>query len=110
MINFLYKVLLTFNATAWIIVVFFIKEDGGCSLINKASNFIKSMVYFKDTDIYIPLWIPNIFFLAIPILTSYLSLSIASRLSLDTLNNCGDIEKSTNSFLPTYLGYFFIGR
>jgi hypothetical protein len=87
--NFLYRLLLTFNATSLIIVIFLVKEqvlinEIDCRLLN-LPNYVSHFVYF-------------------------LSLLIAIFLSKDNIQEASilSIEQANNAFLPSYLGYFFV--
>lgn len=89
MVNFLYKLLLTFNSTSWVIVVYGMKQKwtiGNC-----------------------PYWLISIVLLLIPIFTSFMSTLCFKGLSKDTVTLCSQIENANNAFIPTYLGYFFVG-
>lgn len=96
MINFLYRLLLTFNATSLIIVVYLVKSK--CNL----SDFFNI--------IRLPNYISYIAFVLIPIVLTFLSLVISKYLSKDsiTINTIKNIEQANNAFLPSYLGYFFV--
>ena len=87
--NFLYKLLLTFNSTSWVLVLYGVKHEW--TLWN------------------IPNWIFDLILLAIPILTSLVALIIANFFGNDNMNSCGEVEYANSSFIPTYLGYFFVG-
>lgn len=89
MINFFYKLLLTFNSTSWVIVIYGIKDKWA---INDC-----------------PYWIVSIALLIIPVLTSFISTFCFRGLSKDNITKCSEIENANNSFIPTYLGYFFVG-
>lgn len=89
MINFLYKLLLTFNSTSWVIVIYGIKN--------------------KWTISNCPYWIISILLLLIPVITSLISILCFKGLSKDNLTICNEIENADNAFIPTYLGYFFVG-
>lgn len=95
--NFLYRLLLTFNATSLIIVVFLVKKQ---VLINGISCYLEK----------IPNYISYIIYLLIPIGLTYLSLLIARFLSKDNISegSISSIEQANNAFLPSYLGYFFV--
>lgn len=89
MLEILYKLLLTLSSTSWVVVIFCIKEE-------------------------YTLWkIPSIIFglilLVISILISLVSLLLATKLSKDNFIGCKAIENVNNAFIPTYLGYFFVG-
>ena len=43
------------------------------------------------------------------LILSALSLFLAKKLGTDNLEKCLEIENANNSFIPTYLGYFFLG-
>lgn len=89
MVNFLYKLLLTFNSTSWVVVIYGIKQKwtiGNC-----------------------PYWIISIALLLIPIFTSLISILCFKRLSKDNVTMCSQVENTNNAFIPTYLGYFFVG-
>lgn len=95
--NFIYRLLLTFNATSLIIVVFLVKEQVlingiDCRLINM-QPYISYIIYF-----------------IVPIGLTYLSLLIAHFLSKDNIKEASvlSIEQANNAFLPSYLGYFFV--
>lgn len=89
MVNFFYKLLLTFNSTSWVVVIYGIKQ--------------------KWTIANFPYWIISIALLLIPIFTSFISILCFKGLSKDNVTLCSQIENTNNAFIPTYLGYFFVG-
>lgn len=92
MLNFLYQIFLTINATSLIIVVFMIKEH---TVIPLLSNY--------------PNWVSYTIFIFIPVILTYISLIQTRYLSNDDIGgNIKDIEQANNTFLPSYLGYFFV--
>lgn len=87
----LYKCFLTFNAISLIFVVFIIKED-----------------HKHCADIYMILTHGVAF---VPILLTWLSLkaSVLKIFSSDSIQSPPkEIENANNSYLPSYLGYFFV--
>jgi len=91
-IQWLYKLLLAFNATSLILVVFFIKEQ----------------YYFYSLYKY-PLWVSYIVCILCPVVTTWISLILKKFLSDDSIEKQPlNIEQANNSFLPSYLGYFFV--
>lgn len=87
-VNFLFKLLLSLNATSWMLVVYFIKEGT-------------------------TMWkIPQAFFglilLLIPIGLSLTTILISNFLGTDSIKDCQEFNLADNEFLPTYLGYFFV--
>lgn len=95
--NFLYRLLLTFNATSLIIVVFLVKEQ---VLINGISCYLENIPNYVSYTIYF----------LVPVILTYLSLLIARFLSKDNISKGSilSIEQANNAFLPSYLGYFFV--
>ena len=87
--NRAYRVFLAINATSWMLVVYFIK--------------------IEYTIAPYPAWLFSIFLLLIPIVFSKISLILTCRLSRDNIDECCELKDVNNTFLPTYLGYFFIG-
>lgn len=87
--NFIYKILLTINATMWMPVVYAIKVG--------------------TTVGEIPQIIFDVLLLCIPIILSLISIGVSSFLSFDVQNRkCQEFSLADNEFLPTYLGYFFV--
>ena len=87
--NRIYKMFLTLNATSWVVVIYGIKEEW--------------------TIAPLPSWIFGGLLLLAPVLLSVASIFLTLLLSKDTLENCGTLEEANSSFLPIYLGYFFVG-
>ena len=91
-IQLAYKLLLTFNATSMILVVYFIKEQ----------------YYFNCLDKF-PTWTSYMACMLFPVVTTGISLLLKKFLSYDSIEKQPlDIEQANNSFLPSYLGYFFV--
>ncbi len=99
MINFLYKILLTFNSTSLLLVVYWIKEQ---HLINWSSISPK-LANIPDFVSY------GIYFF-IPVLLTLFSLWLAKFLDNDNIDKSKitEVEQANNAFLPSYLGYFFV--
>lgn len=97
MINYLYRILLTFNSTSLIVVVYLVKER--CTI----SDFNISLFTF-------PNYISYVIYVLIPIILTLISLYISKYLSKDSidLGKVKQIEQANNAFLPSYLGYFFV--
>lgn len=90
--NFIFKLLLTFNATSTMLVVYLIKERYYLLILEK-----------------LPMWISHIAFLLTPLLLTLISLWMKRFLSKDDINyGMLNIEEANNAFLPSYLGYFFV--
>lgn len=92
MVEFLYRIFLTFNATSPILVTFFIKQ--------------RYPIYYLDK---FPIWISYIVFIIIPVILTWISLILKTYLSKDSIESeIKDVEQVNNAFLPSYLGYFFV--
>ena len=90
--DFLFKVLLTFNATSTMIVVYLIKEKSYVPCLEK-----------------FPIWVSHIVFLLLPLLLTLISIWMKRWLSKDDINHdLLGVEEANSSFLPSYLGYFFV--
>ena len=93
MINFLYKILLTFNSTSLLIVIYWIKEQkliDWSSISPKLSNIPHFVSY-------------GIYFL-IPVLLTLFSLWLANYLDNDSIeeNKISEVEQANNAFLPNH--------
>lgn len=103
MINIAFRLLLTFNATSLLVIIFLVQKgytlghflaDTGClGWLNTMPNTVSYALY-----------------LLIPLSSTGLSISLSRKLGKDEFKQ-GDvatIEHANNSFLPSYLGYFFV--
>jgi len=96
----LYRLLLSFNSTSLLIVVY----------------LVKSGYLFLPKNIWINVspWISYAIFLIIPVLTTILSILVIDFLDSDSIelkngkSKINFIEQANNQFLPSYLGYFFV--
>ncbi len=88
MLNCLFRIVLTVNATSWLLVIYGVKEKWEIGII--------------------PFWGTTIFLLAIPILMTFVSIWLAHFLGNDEVSECKECILADNEFLPVYLGYFFV--
>lgn len=101
MVNFVFRLFLTFNATSLIIVVYLIKSQ---ITLNNISLYIECM----------PDYISYMIYFVVPILFTSLSLLMAYKLANDSIESQNgksaikEIEQANNAYLPSYLGYFFV--
>ncbi len=95
--NFIYRLLLTFNATSLIIVIYLVKEE---VIINEFH-----FVFYE-----LPSYFSYMFYFLIPFFLTFLSILIARYLGEDNISigTIKSIEQANNAFLPSYLGYFFV--
>lgn len=86
--NYLFRILLTVNATSWIIIIYAIKEEWAIP--------------------HVPMWICGIIYLLVPVLLSLLSILLFKYFDDDKIEICQELSLADNEFLPVYLGYFFL--
>lgn len=98
--NILFRILLTFNATSLLVIIY---------LVQKTQTLGK---FFPDSNLLA--CIPNIvsycMYLLVPILLTGTSIMLSSLLGQDEFKSgtTSSIAHANNSFLPSYLGYFFV--
>lgn len=99
-LNFLFRFLLTFNATSLLVIIFLVQK--GFAL----SYFFPGHPWLEE----IPNAFSYILYILVPILLTGLSLLLSSLLGKDEFkkDQVDSIAHANNSFLPSYLGYFFV--
>lgn len=86
--GFIFRFVLTANATSWMIVIYGIKEQWSfCTLST---------------------WITGLVLLFIPIVLSSLTILLTFFLGCDGIQNGRECTLADNDFLSIYLGYFFV--
>jgi len=101
MINFLFRLFLTFNATSLILVIYLVKSQ---IIING----------LHPSMINLPHYISYLIYFGIPIFLTYLSLLLSNKLTDDSIemdngkSTIREMECANNAYLPSYLGYFFV--
>lgn len=101
MINLIFRLFLTFNATSLILVIYLVKEQ---IVLNVIHESVVNMPYFISYIIYF----------LIPVLFTYLSLLLSNKLANESIEPekgipaIREIEQANNTYLPSYLGYFFV--
>ncbi|OIP53078.1 MAG: hypothetical protein AUK31_02165 [Fibrobacteres bacterium CG2_30_45_31] len=96
--NFLFRILLTFNATSLLLLVFLVQK--GYTLVH----------FFPNCCLAMPNILSYLIYMLVPIFLTLLSILLSGKLGKDRFNH-GDaiaIEHANNNFLPSYLGYFFV--
>ena len=86
--NFIFKFLLTLNATSWMLIVYAIKE--------------------KWSIFCIPYWAFHLILVAVVILLSLGVLLMSKCFGKEYLSCCEEFSLADNEFLSVYLGYFFV--
>ncbi|QIA08821.1 hypothetical protein [Draconibacterium halophilum] len=99
MMNFIYRILLTFNSTSLLLVVFAIKEQYTVNWVD-----LHPKLYF------LPDWVSYLLYFLAPVLLTLFSLWLSRFLSKDNIDKgkVEEVEQANNAFLPSYLGYFFV--
>lgn len=96
--DFVYRILLTINATSLLIIVYFVKMDKTPYWASYLPDIIVSSGVF-----YIIYLAPVLIFTALLILISCFLPQDEFR-----VGDIVELEQAANSFLPSYLGYFFV--
>lgn len=100
MINIVFRLLLTFNATSLLLIIFLVQKGfvlghffPDCSWLVELPNAVSHLIYFL-----------------VPVFLTGISLLLSSCLGKDDFKagSVESIEHANNSFLPSYLGYFFV--
>ena len=86
--NFLFKILLTINATSWMVILYVINQ--------------------KYTIFKLPYWLFDVLLFLFPILLSLFSIWLSKLRGKDDFSECKEFSLADNEFLPVYLGYFFL--
>lgn len=101
MINFIFRLFLTFNATSLILVIYLVKSE---ITLNSLSTFLSEL----------PTFISYTFYFIIPVIFTFLSLRSSKWLEDDSIEiednepKIKEVEQANNAYLPSYLGYFFV--
>lgn len=88
MIYFLFRVLLSFSATSWMLAVYLIKTH---------TSFLG-----------LPMIVAALIYIIILSLIAFIALQLTRRLEKDEVVECLTFDLADNEFLPVYLGYFFV--
>lgn len=98
--NFVFRLLLTFNATSLLVIIFLVQKGYVFGQLFPNSPYITAL----------PNWISYICYLLIPTALTGASIFLSKFLGKDEFKDrtVESIEHANNSFLPSYLGYFFV--
>ena len=98
--NFIFRLLLTFNATSLLVIIYLVKMG------HDLGYFFENCSYLVD----LPAAVSYIAYILIPILLTGVSIVLCPLLGKDGFKagQVVSIEHANNSFLPSYLGYFFV--
>jgi hypothetical protein len=100
MLNIAFRLLLTVNATSLLLIVYLVQNK------HTLSYFFNGICWLQK----LPNFFSYILYSLITLLLTWISIHLSCKLGKDTFNkgevDC--IEHANNSFLPSYLGYFFV--
>jgi len=98
--NIAFRLLLAFNATSLLLIVFLVQK-----------SFTLGYFFPEHPRLLIlPSYVSYFIYSAVPVLLTGLSILLSDRLGKDEFKkgSVESIEHANNSFLPSYLGYFFV--
>lgn len=103
MLNFMFRGLLAFNATSLLVIIYLVQHGITLEKIFPWLGQFSWVVNLPNLFSYF------IYMLATIVLTG-ISIHLSSHLGKDTFESSEiiSIEYANNSFLPSYLGYFFV--
>lgn len=99
MANFLFRLLLTFNATLLLLIIFLVQNR------KVLETLIPALAQFN-----LPSLISYAAYLVVPIALTGISIFLSSHLGKDEFKKgeIESIEHANNGFIHSYLGYFFV--
>lgn len=103
MINIAFRLLLTFNATSLLVIIFMVQKGHTLGhFLDDQTNvgWLNSLPNAVSYGLYV----------LVPFLSTGLSILLSTKLGRDEFKQgeVVSIEHANNSFLPSYLGYFFV--
>ncbi|MBC3936742.1 hypothetical protein H8K47_15345 [Undibacterium sp. CY7W] len=98
--NIAFRLLLTFNATSLLVIIFLVQKSFTLDCFFKSQPWL----------VQLPNAISYLVYFLVPVFLTGLSILVSSRLGKDEFKKgtVESIEHANNSFLPSYLGYFFV--
>ena len=98
--NVLFRLLLTFNATSLLLLIYLVQKGLTLAVLFPCNITVATWPNMASYSLYF----------VVPILLTGLSILLSSRLGSDEFKQgeVESIEHANNSFLPSYLGYFFV--
>ena len=103
MLNIAFRLLLTFNATSLLIIIFLVQKKYTLNSITEHTFLAQALNQLPNSFSYFV-------YLITPIISTGLSIFLIEKLGQDSFKKgeISSIEYANNSFLPSYLGYFFV--
>ncbi|OJA04983.1 hypothetical protein [Halomonas sp. QHL1] len=100
MINFTFRLLLAFNSTSLLLIIFAVQKGYTLNYFFSTYKILAAL----------PNMVSYLAYFLVPVLLTGVSILLSSKLGKDKFNpgEVKGIEHANNSFLPSYLGYFFV--
>lgn len=104
--NLVFRLILTFNATSLLLIIFLVQKEYTLGYFFTSCPFIPCLPDLAD----LPNHISYTLYLSVPIILTGISVILSTWLGKDSFGpgQIVSIEHANNSFLPSYLGYFFV--
>ena len=98
--NFAFRLLLTFNATSLLAIIFLVQKG----------HTLGHFYPYNAQLLALPNTVSYLLYFFVPVLLTRLSILLSAKLGKDEFEKgkVSSIEHANNSFLPSYLGYFFV--
>ncbi|EWH04385.1 membrane protein [Pseudoalteromonas lipolytica SCSIO 04301] len=98
--NLLFRLLLTFNATSLLVIIFLVQKAYTLGYFFDDCTFLVGMHNMVSYGLYF----------TVPVIFTGVSIYLSRYLGKDDFKTGQviDMEHANNSFLPSYLGYFFV--
>lgn len=102
-INIIFRLLLTLNSTFLLVIIYLVQK--GITL----QRIFLHVTCFKPLPLF-PSYVSYALYISIPLFLTFISILLRSKLGEDSFKagEVVSIEYANNSFLPSYLGYFFV--
>lgn len=103
MLNFIFRGLLAFNATSLLVIIYLVKQGITLDVLFPWLSQFSWIVDLPNLTSYF-------IYIIVTLLLTWISIFLSSGLGKDTFESgeIVSIEYANNSFLPSYLGYFFV--
>lgn len=101
--NTIFRLLLTLNATSLLVIIFLVQKG---YTLGHFSSGIEWLSWART----LPNSVSYLIYFLVPVFSTGISILLSSKLGKDDFKSgeVESIEHANNSFLPSYLGYFFV--
>lgn len=104
--NLVFRLLLTFNATSMLVIIFLVQQGHTLGYFFTKCPHLP----YRPGFVELPNYYSYVLYLLVPIVLTGFSILLSALLGKDSFESgqIVSIEHANNSFLPSYLGYFFV--